>query len=119
MGIKNFLDYYHPDDACFFGTGECLFRLVEMPEDIYDAVESTTGLMPGMKFPLHDFNEKGVYVHTQDIPELQEFDAEIFLAWPAIEPVGAEERKLFRMAMTNYAEYNKWLEVAGTPSWAN
>lgn len=110
--MKDFLSFYVPDD-------ECLFRLVEMPEDLYDAVETSTGIMPGMAFPLHSFCERGAYVHTRDIPLLEDVNAEIFLAWPAIEPVDAEERALFRMAMTNYAEYNKWLEVAVTPSWAN
>lgn len=110
--MKDFLHYYVPAD-------DALFRLVEMPDDLYDAVENSTGIMPGMSFPVHSFCERGIYVHSKDIPLIADLNAEIFLAWPAIEPVDAEERKLFRMAMTNYAEYNKWLEVAVTPSWAN
>lgn len=112
MAFKTFLNFYAPDD-------DSLFRLVEMPEDLYDAIESNVGIMPGMQFPAHSVCDSGIYVQTQDIELLDDIDAEIFLAWPAIEPVEIEERKLFRMAMTDFAEYNKWLEVAVTPSWAN
>ena len=108
MKMKNFLNFYVPAD-------DTLFRIVEMPEDIYEVLEKTAGLMPGMEFLLDSFGGKGVYVATREICT-EDF---VFFAWPVIEPVDAEERNLFRMAMTNYAEYNKWLAVAVTPAWAN
>jgi hypothetical protein len=117
MAFKTFLDYYVPYE-------DSVFQLVDLPEDLYQHLEKKTGVMPGMRLQCESFDERGICVILSEYKDgppgvCSQKISQVFLSWPVVEPVSKKEREEFRIAMSNYAEYNNWLETAVKPCMAN